>query len=164
MRLCLLWAILAISACVRSQRESTLTKAERERIGTEVLAVLDSSQNAENAHDANAVMAHWLPTEDFASAGGGEMSTSFAAMDSLVRRNIQHFTHTHFEWTDRRVAVLGRDAAHMLATFRMSVRDSSGDERFVRADWGVLFIRRDGRWWMIRDQGSEVTDSVRPGR
>jgi hypothetical protein len=89
------------------------------------------------------------------------MLTSFAAMDTLARRNIKRLTHTHFEWTDRRVAILGPDAAHVLATFRTTVRDSSGDERFVRGDWGVLFARHNGRWWMIRDQGSEVTDSVR---
>jgi hypothetical protein len=157
----LLSAVLWLSACTASQRESALTSPERESIGTEVLAVLDSSQDAENAHDANGVMAHWLPTQDFASAGGGEMLTSFATMDSLARRNIQRFTHTHFEWTDRRVAVLARDAAHVLGTFRTTVRDSSGAERFVRGDWGILFVRRDNKWWMVRDQGSEVTDSVR---
>jgi hypothetical protein len=134
--------------------------AERDRIKTEVLAVLDSSQAAEDAAAA-AVMAHWLPTEDFASAVGGEMLTSFPTMDSLVRRNIQRISHLHFEWSDRRVAVLGRDAAHVLATFRMTARDSSDTERFVRGDWGILFVLRHGRWRMIRDQGSEVTDSVR---
>ncbi|MGD2134837.1 MAG: nuclear transport factor 2 family protein [Gemmatimonadales bacterium] len=159
MRYRLLILIAALAALGCSARPGQLGEAERAVIVRDVRQAIDDLFAAMNAHDADAVLAHYRAVDDFAYVGVTDLQVGPEPFSARMRTWHDAHPDVVFDHQIVHIQVLSPTVAVAV------VRGSSTDAEVLT--WTQVFVRDDGAWRIAHEHeawpGSEPTRGPHPG-
>lgn len=138
-----------------------MTEAERSRIEEEVMALADQWHEAVQRHDADAVGGLF----DRATAHATDGSNYYSDWDSFLAHNRELFAaweSTDTEWINKRIDVLGPDAAFFVGQSKGSQRFANGQEYDLTGYFCFLMRRMEGEWRMVYQQSTGGRSRIDP--
>lgn len=154
---------LAAVACTGAAPAATtaeLTDAQRMEITQAVDSTVADLYDAMNAHDAERVMAHYLPTNEFLYAGVTNTIQGLETFSTLTSPWYTSHPDVTFEYKVLHIQVLSPDVA------TITVKGSSTDSPYLLCSRTMVY--RDGAWLVALEHeswpGAEVPKpSQHPG-
>lgn len=127
-------------------------------------ALVEAAYDVRRHDDPVAGLMSLYPAEGTViSAANGVITTDRAALESSVRMFWQRIgvfmQDPDWEWIERHIDVLGRDAAAMTFSYRIPHRTSAGEPHVIGGVWTAVFARRDGRWVIVQEHLSDMTEA-----
>lgn len=137
-------ALTILAACQPAPGQ--LTQAERAEITAQVDSVVARLYAAMNAHDAERVLAHYLPTDEFLYVGVSDAMQGWNSFSAIAGPWYTSHPDVTFEYQVLHIQVLTRDAATITAR--------GGSTEAPHLMWTRTLVRRDGAWLVALEHES----------
>jgi len=159
MRMHHLALVTATVLTVACQPPARLSDAQRHRITTQVDSVVSDLYDAMNAHDADAVMRHYLPGDTFLYVGVTDVIQGHDAFAQTMGPWYQAHPDVTFEYGILHTQVLSPTTA------TVTTKSSTDEAPFLTTTRTLVF--QDGRWFVALEHeswpGAETPGPSHPG-
>jgi uncharacterized protein (TIGR02246 family) len=159
MRMRHLTVAMAVAAAVACQPSTPPTGAQRSRIVTQVDSVISDLYQAMNAHDADAVMSHYLPGDTFLYVGVSDVLQGHEAYAGTMGPWYRAHPDVTFEYGILHTQVLSPTTA------TVTVKASTEESPYLTTT--RTLVLQDGQWFIALEHeswpGAEVPGAGHPG-
>jgi uncharacterized protein (TIGR02246 family) len=139
--------VATLAACQQPpQPTAELTDDQRTAIASEVTATVDEVFEAMNRHDAEAVMRHYVQSNDFSYAGVTDVKIGYEIFSRVVSPWYVANPEVSFEHEMVQTTVLSPTTAVALVRGKSSVSES--------LLWTQVYVKQDGRWLIAHEHES----------
>lgn len=164
--LLLLMLPCSLLACAAERAPGTgarTTAPDPEALRDTLSALIEAAYDIRRHEDPVTGLMTLYPAEgSIISAANGVITTDRAALEASVRMFWQRIgvfmQDPDWEWMERHIDVLGRDAAALTFRYRIPHRTSAGEPHVVGGVWTAVFARRAERWVIVQEHLSEMTE------
>ncbi len=153
-------ALLLVAAACKPAGSGAMSDQDRATVAAGVRQADAAFWAALPSRNVDSVMAHFASNVVFADEG-----MIFPTRDSLtVAARATMGTERSAQVTvgDRRITVLGPDAAVLTTTFEEMVVDTAGGSATFKGAWSAVWQREHGRWLMVQSHESLPSPEAAP--